>query len=154
MALLAAAILIFLSVPARPAITLEVLGSWTESIDAVDLIAGAGSDLTDSYESASNAIEVNITSSGTSWQMDIRKVDGNWHGDFVLYARRTADGTGVGTISGGDAYQQITGVDNLFFSGTKGRTGVNVQLKLSGVSIQVPPDTYITTVYYTITETA
>lgn len=137
----------------QAAISITVTGSWTETIDASDLQAGAGSDLIDTYESASDQIVIDITNATAApWRVDVRKSDANWHADFQLSVRRTSSGTGNGTISGGTSYQEVTDTDQSFFNGTKNRDGINVQLKLSGVSIQIPPDTYTTTVYYTVIE--
>ena len=132
---------------------ITVTGSWTETIDASDLQAGAGSDLIDTYESASDQVEIGITEAGgKNWRVDVRKSDANWHSNFQLSVRRTSSGTGPGTISGGTSYQEVTDTDQSFFNGKKNREGINVQLKLSGVSVQIPPDTYSTTVYYTVVE--
>jgi len=133
------------------AISITIFGSWTETIDVNDLIAGAGSDLQSTYASASDAITVDIgdVSPPSRWRVDIKKVDGNWHGSFAIDARRTSDGSGSGKINAGTAYQEITDIDNVFFDGSKTRSGIGIQLRLRGVSITVPPATYTTTIYYT-----
>ena len=136
----------------QAAISITVTGSWTQTIDASDLQAGAGSDLIDTYESASDAVSIDISQTGGDWRVDVKKVDTNWHSNFQLSVRRTSSGTGSGTISGGTSYQEVTDTDQSFFNGTKSRDGINVQLKLSGVSVQIPPDTYSTTVYYTVVD--
>jgi hypothetical protein len=133
---------------------ITVTGSWSETIDGSDLQSGAGSDLIDTYESQSDQIIIDITGAGMdSWRVDVSKVDGNWHGNFQLYVRRTSDGIGVGPINGGTTYQEVTDTDQSFFDSQQSRTDIHVQLKLEGVSIQIPPDTYSTTVYYTVVNT-
>jgi len=137
------------------AIAITVTGSWSETINAADLVAGPGSDLQSTYESAADAASIDISGTaggGDTWRLDIDKTDTNWHGDFILYARRTSSGTG-GSVSGGGAYQQITGTTTTFFTGSDDVTGIHIQLKLEGVSIQVVPDTYTTTVRYTVVDT-
>lgn len=130
---------------------ITVTGSWILTIDASDLLAGAGSDLIDTYESASDQIDIYIDAQGAkSWRVDVRKGDTNWHSDFQLSLRRTSDGTGYGFISGGTSYQEVTDTDQSFFNGGRDRSDIKVQLELSGVSVQVPTDTYATTVYYTV----
>lgn len=133
------------------AITIAVSGNWSETIDASDLQAGAGSDLIDTYEST-DPITIDILVTAGNWGLDVKKIDGDWHADLHLHAKRTSDGTGSGSISGGDAYQEITGIDQGFFNGNGDRSSVNVRLKLTGVSIQVPPNVYTTTVYYTVSD--
>jgi len=135
-------------------INITVTGSWSETIDASDLEAGAGSDLIDTYESIAGAVSISIsgtTGPSDNWRVDVKKVDTNWDSSFHLYVRRTSDGTG-GSVSGGTAYQEITDVDQSFFDGSDDVGGINIQLKLSGVSVQISPDSYITTVYYTVVD--
>lgn len=137
------------------AISISSTGNWSETIDALDLQAGAGSDLIDTYESAADQVSIDI--SGTTgptddWRVDVKKVDTTWHSSFHLYVKRTSDGTGSGSISGGTIYQEVTGTDQSFFSGSGDRSAAYIQLKLSGVSIQIPLETYTTTVYYTVVD--
>jgi len=135
-------------------ITITVIGSWSQTIDALDLQAGAGSDLIDTYESALDAVEIDIANAKLlNWRVDVRKDDTLWHSDFSLYVRRTSSGAGDGSISGGESYQVVSDTDQSFFSGSNDRKDIYVQLKLSGVSVQILPDTYTTTVHYTVVET-
>lgn len=136
------------------AIDIKSTGSWSETIDSLDLQAGPGSDLIGTYESASNQIKINVESTMQNWRVDVKKSDTNWHSNFQLYIRRTSDGTGnpQSSISGGTTYQQVTDIDQSLFNGYRERTDIDVQLKLTGVSIQIPPDTYATTVNYTVVE--
>lgn len=136
------------------AIDITAVGSWSLSIDSADLVAGAGSGLKNDYESAADAVSVSISATAgasDSWRIDVKKVDTNWQGNLILYVKRTSNGTG-GSVSGGTAYQEVTDINTSFFSGSDDVNGVKAQLKLSGVSIQVPIDTYTTTVYYTIVD--
>lgn len=133
---------------------ITVTGSWSGSIDGSDLQSGAGSDLVDTYESLSDQIIIDVTGAGmNSWRVDVSKVDGNWDGNFHLYVRRTSDGIGMGPINGGTAYQEVMDTDQSFFDSQQSRTDIHVQLKLNGVSVQIPPDAYSTTVYYTVINT-
>lgn len=134
------------------AIQIVVTGSWTRTIDAADLQGLAGSDLNPVYESATNQIGIDIRQTGTIWKVDIKKVDTSWHGNFHLFIRRTSNGSGSGSISGGTTYQEVTDADQAFFSGDDTRNFIDVQLRLEGVSVQIPQDSYSTTVYYTVTE--
>jgi hypothetical protein len=84
--------------------------------------------------------------------VDVKKSDTNWHANFQLYVRRTSDGSGSGSISGGTSYQEITDTDQSFFNGTLDRSNITGQLELTGVTVQIPVDTYTTTVYYTVVE--
>ncbi len=131
-------------------------GNWSETIDASDLIGGAGSDLTSTYESASAQTSITITNTQNNvddWRVDVRRADTTWHGNFTLSVQRTGDGTGGGSISGGVSYQAVGTTDASFFSGAGDRTGITVQLKLDGMSVQVPINTYSTTVTFTVVDT-
>ena len=131
-----------------------VTGSWFLTIDTSYLQSGAGSDLTNPFESASAEIEIeNKILNKKYWRVDVKKMDNNWHSNFNLYIRRTTDGTGKGWISGGTNYQEITDVDQSYFNGYSNRRNIGNQLKLDNVSVQIPSDTYTTTVYYTVIQT-
>jgi hypothetical protein len=134
-----------------------VSGSWSLAIDETDLQSGAGSDLIDTYESNTNQVYVNVTKSGGLftnwyWRVDITKTDGNWHNDFHLDVRRSSNGIGMGSISGLTSYQEIVNSAPPYFTGNRNRYLIGMQYRLRGVSVQVPPNTYTTTVIYTVTE--
>lgn len=141
---------------AQAIVSITVTSSWSKSIDASDasnLQTGAGKNLIDNHESARDAIEIDIdTFLEGDWMIDVNKVDTNWHSSFNLYVKRTSDGSGSGSISGGTSYQEATHVNETFFSRRHDRSNIHVQFKLSGVSIQVPPNTYSTMVYYTVVD--
>lgn len=144
----------FILVGGAWAITITITGSWTKIIDETDLQGPPGSDLTYSYESSTNEIIIDIGNCGSkdSWGVDVKKLDGNWHSNFYLYVKRTSDGSGApgSKTLGGTSYQEVTDIDQAFFTGKGIRTGIAVQLKLDGVSVQIPIDTYTTTIYYTV----
>ena len=134
------------------AIVIKVTGNWSVDIDASNLQAGAGSNLISTYESSADLVTIDISDTVGDWAVNVRMDEGgDWHPNLHLYVKRTSDGTG-GSISGGSVYQLLTDTDQPFFNGNGDRSGVNVQLQLTGVSIQVPPDVYITTVYYTVSD--
>ena len=131
---------------------ISVIGSWSETIDENDLLAGAGTDLKNSYESPDDQVLITISGTTGGWRVDIKKVDANWHANLALSVRRTGSGAG-GSVSGGDTYTEVTATDQPFFTGSGGVSGIKAQIKLSGISIQVLPDNYSTTVYYTVVDT-
>lgn len=136
------------------AIDIVIAGDWLLTVDASDLLAGAGSDLIDTYESIADVASISISgTAGASdnWRVDVKKVDTGWYGSFHLYVQRTSGGTG-GSVSGGTVYQEITDADQSFFNGSDDVSGIGIQFQLSGVSVQIAPDTYTTTVYYTVVD--
>ena len=134
------------------AIDITVTGDWLLTIDASDLQAGAGSDLEPNYTSASDAVQIDISNTAGNWRVEVKRIDSNWHGDFQLSVKRTSDGTGSGTISGGTTAVTVTQTDQEFFTGSSDRSDVHVELTLENVSVKIPPDTYTTTVYYTVVD--
>ena len=151
--LLAISVVLLLGVgPALQAINISVIGSWSRAVGELDLVAGGGSDLTFSYESALDQGLISISGTGKSWRVDVKKSDTTWHNDLRLDVQRTSAGTGAGSISGGTTYLEVTNVDTTFFSGNKSRSDVDVQLKISGVSVSLEIDSFSTTVTYTVTD--
>ena len=134
------------------AITLTVTGDWSETINVNDLQGGPGTDLISTYESASDEVVIDIDQTSSTWRVEHKRTDSTWHANFTLSEKRTSDGSGGGSISGGTSYTEITETDAQFFTGSQARSVVNVQLQLEGVSIQIPLDTYSTTVTYTVIE--
>jgi len=137
---------------------ITVTGTWTLTITEANLQNGPGSDLTDTYVSNANQVYVSIQKSGVGWftnwywRVDVRKSDSHWHGNFHLDVLRSGNGFGFGTITGGTSYREITDVDQSFFSGSRHRILIGLQYRLRGVSVQIPTDTYTTTVIYTVVE--
>ena len=125
-------------------------GNWFLTINAANLLSGAGSDLQAVYQSADNQVTIDVTKVSKDWSVTIQSVPSYWHADLSLYVRRRSDGSGPGLISGGLAWQQVTAISQTFFEGNKRRIGIEIQYSLRGVSIHVPPDTYSCSVVYTV----
>jgi hypothetical protein len=134
------------------AIRIRVTGQWSEIIDVNDLAGPPGSDLIPYQESAPNQSLVDITNTNRFWDVSIYKVDSLWPATFRLYVRRTGNGTGPGSISGGLNYLEITDAEQIFFSGSRQRRDIPLQFRLEGLSVQIPPQVYTTTIIYTVTE--
>jgi len=145
------AFLLFLISSSAASIEITSTGNWSVTIDSSNLINGAGSDLNSTYESTTYQVSLTISSTSGSWRVDVRKANTNWHTDLHLWVRRTGDGSG-GSVSNGTVYQELTGTDQPFFTGSDNVSGITLQLKLSGMSVQVPPDTYTATIYYTVVD--
>lgn len=129
---------------------IRVTGSWTFSIDETYL-SGPGEDLVDTYESALTQILMDIHGQKlASYQVTIQRSDVVWNSYFRVFARRTSDGTGNGYISGGTEYVEAGTSPQLFFTGGKNRSNIEIQLRLSGVTVGAEYGTYVTNVVYTI----
>jgi len=131
-------------------------GSWSIAIGVSDLLGGAGTNLTNSFESASGQVQLTIfNTAGLSdnWRVDVRRTDVNWPAGLVLLVRRTDDGTGSGSIIDGNSYQAVVTTDTPLFSGSGDRSTVGVQILLSGISVQVNPHLYAESLIYTVVDT-
>ena len=138
------------------AVDISMAGTWSVNIGSADLVAGVGSNLPDAWESETNqgvlAI-TNTTGDTDNWRVDISRSDANWPAALTIYVRRTSDGVGLGgSISGGLAYQAVDVDSSAFFSGSGDRTGVDVQLKVTGVSLAIQPNAYSTSIVYTVVD--
>jgi hypothetical protein len=139
-----------------PSLSLDVYltGSYTESIDANDLLTGAGSELVSSYESASDQVVIDIANSsgpGDAWRIDVNKSDVSWDGSITISVKRTSDGTG-GAIAGGTSYLEIVDSAQQFFTGIEDITGIDLQYKVDNISIGIDPGNYNTVIVYTVVD--
>jgi hypothetical protein len=142
--------------PAAAAPAVDVSGAWSLTLGADDLQAGAGSGLNSTYESGNSQAAVTVSDTTDpldTWRLDVSRTDAAWDSRLTLSVRRTGDGTGQGALSGGTGYHEIGLMDSTFFSGAGDRLSVPLQLKLTGVSLQIPPGAYSTTVTYTVVDT-
>lgn len=145
---------LFCLLPAA-AIDLAGAGGWSETVTAADLTAGAGTDLLATYTSAADALVFsvgNCLDPSDAWRVDVRRGDVTWASQLSLSVRRTGEGTGLGVINGGLDYLPVGTSDVAFFSGAGDRLGIPVQVQVGGVSIQVEPGSYSTTLILTVVD--
>ena len=145
---------IFLLVPSgTSALDIAATGGWSETINSSDLTSGAGSDLTGTYESSTNATVLDITNAanqGDRWRVDMQRSDSTWHANFTLYIKRITTNQ---KLNGGLSYTEIRTSTDTFFDGKGNYSGINCQYQLTGMSMAIPPNTYTTTVTFTIVDT-
>ncbi len=138
---------------AYAAASITIRGNWARTVNKYDLMGGAGTDLNSNYDSSNDQVTADITLATGPWRVNVRKSSLTWHGNLQLLIRRSSDGTGEGSISGGSNFQELTDTDMVFFEGSMERYNTGMQLRLTGMSVQVPPANYTTTIYLTIVET-
>ncbi|MDO9265249.1 MAG: hypothetical protein Q7U02_14865 [Desulfosalsimonadaceae bacterium] len=137
------------------AIDLSASGGLMRIVNASHLVAGAGSNLHTTFDdSAATSLSI-VDTSGSSdhWRIDVRRSDATWHNALGLYVKRISDGSGSGTVTGGLSHVEISGTEVEFFSGEGDRTGLFLSYELTGMSVAVSPNTYSTTVIFTIVDT-
>lgn len=125
-------------------------GDWVETVNATHLVSGAGSDLQPQFESISGVTTLTITNAPGSWTLRVRLAGSGGHGDVTVSVKRTSSGSGTGTIVDGSAYMPLTGSDAVLFSGTEDRSGISLQFKLTGLSRNVSPASYLSSIIFTV----
>ena len=97
-----------------------------------------------------NNATIRPTGDGATWQVVVSRTDAHWPTGARLWARRTSAGTGCDPVSGGEAFQEVFALDQVLFSGTDDCLGITVQLRLTGLSLDIAPDAYLTAVAYRV----
>jgi hypothetical protein len=135
-------------------LALTETGTWSIGTFAkAQLSGGAGTNFTGTQTSAVGAVKLTIkNTSMTGWNMTVRRVDVNWNGILHVFVKRTGNGTGAGTVSGGLVYQEITTANVVVFSGAGNKTNIPLQFQLTGLSVAVGIGTFSSSIVYTITE--
>ena len=142
-------VLLTLTVVAHP-VDLTSSGDWSESITSADLVAGAGSDVRSQLESVSGVTTLTISTAPGTWSLRVRLSGNGGSGDVTVQVKRTSGGSGGGSISGGTAYQALTGSDAELFSGSGDRSNISIQYKLTGLSRSIAPATYLSSIVFTV----
>ena len=125
-------------------------GDWVATINAANLVSGAGSDLQAQFESVSGVTTLTITNAPGAWSLRVRRSGSQWHGNVTAHVKRTSDGSGSGSISGGNAYAALAATDTELFSGSGARGNISLQFKLTGLSKTVSPATYLSSIIFTV----
>jgi len=112
-----------------------VNGKHVELINRTDLSAGVGSPILGVFESAPGTASVVIhtgTKRAKPWDVSVHSAQFRGsRDDFRIYIKRTDNGRGKGTITGGTDYIGIfKGGDTKLFSGTKCRDDIGIQIKV------------------------
>jgi hypothetical protein len=135
------------------ALAFTVTGGWTLPVGSAQLAGQAGSDFIPEQSSAANAVVIDVTGAlldTEPWFITVHRTDVLWDPTLTLSTRRTSEGVGGGTISGGSAYQTITLVAQSFFQGTGNRSSIQVQLRLGGISVTIGARALFTQVVLTL----
>lgn len=141
--------------------TITVVGSsWTPTIPA---ISEAGSDYGGTYTTSTGQLKLNVSVPvllGTGKVSVSYEQSSNWHNSLKIYISKLDNGSGLCVLcsitpSGATAFQEILQTDTEFFRvlavlNLANVNNINVNLRLSGVSVLVPVDNYSTRVIFTI----
>lgn len=134
------------------------IGQWSLRIGIFNSQSGAGSDLVGSYESALGRHYLSVQGAldnSDNWRIDVSRSDANWPSAVDLFVRRIdSTGTGTGVVeNGGTTYQEVETIPTSFCYGRGNIFDVELQYKISGISLQVPPGVYTTSVIFTVVDT-
>jgi hypothetical protein len=139
------------------AVSPKASGGWNFIVGKDNIPGGPGGNVTGDYESPVDAETLTVgacTSAADAWRIDIKKTDALWDSDLVISARIRNPGTGDGTLTSFGTYQVLTDTSMPFLSGTGNRTGIAIQLKVSGISIsRIQAGRYLADLVYTVTDT-
>ena len=131
-------VLLTMALAARvEAADVAIIGNWYEQIGPDDLILGAGSDFRSTFETGATGATLGIANTqGAPWTLWVKRDTSCWPAAVSLAVRRTSDGTGAGSVSGGTDYLIIQDYEQSLFQGVGDRSGIGLQLRLVGISVQ------------------
>ena len=137
---------------AAQAADLSSIGSWSQTLTASHLTAGAGSDLQNQTESVAGVTILTVSNAPGDWTLRARLGNGggNWSGNFALFVKRTSAGSGSGSVSGAESYVEITSTDTAIFSGSEDRNNLSLQFTLPGLASNVSAATYLSSIIFTV----
>jgi len=141
-----------------PGPQLFVSGDWTLTVEELgppSLLVPPGSPPV--WESPMPVARATIRRAGgkaQGWQVLIRRVDTLWPSGVTLEACLTDSGQG-GTVQtpywcAQGSFLTVSAQDQLFFWGSANPTDIGIGLRLSGISVDLSPGIYMTSVVYTI----
>lgn len=130
---------------------------WT--LDLTGEITEAGTDFIGTYTSAVDQGDIRVFGGGlnvnTLWTVSVSyQANIDWDTSVGVFVKRTGDGTtnvNNGTITGGNAFQQVGLIDQYFFEGRRRRNNIPIQYQLNNISVTTPAQSYTATIIYTLT---
>jgi hypothetical protein len=135
---------------AGQAADLIATGNWTQMVSAAQLVSGPGSNLPVQMQSMAGVTTLSISNAPGNWTLRVHRADGPWPSGLALFVKRTSAGSGSGTVSGGDSFVEMTGSDIELFSGSGPRSNIALQFRLTGLSVGVPPSSYLSSIVFSV----
>jgi len=114
----------------------------------------AGEDYSLETESKQDGVRMDIKKLKRQayWRVTVNKSDINWDNQVKVYVPRTSSGNGNGSVWGGTNYTLINNMPQTFMQGQGLLNNIYLQYKLSGISVELPANTYYTDIVYTLYE--
>ena len=145
---------------AQAQVVIVSVSNYREDVDENDLTVPleAGYDLEPMIETSAsfNQLDVLNVAKSKDWKVSVSRRDVNWPGALTLSVKRTSTGTacmgcsGVNVGLSPSTYIPLTAAEQNFIYGTGEVTGINIQMRIQGVSLTIDADTYSTEVIYTL----
>lgn len=141
------------SVPFGDGQTISGTGGWNFEITEADLSGPGGSALQNSYESPPETGSISVSNTSGGWFVSVRRTLGNWPAGVSLWVRRSSSGTySEGeTIAGGLSYQEVTDEGAVLFEGNGDGSGIGLDYRVTGVSVDDAADIYDAAANFSIT---
>jgi hypothetical protein len=137
--------------PEGRAAGIAVLGSCEVAVAPEWLLHAAHGRPGLAYTSDPAAVMLEVTgmsSSTAGWRVEVRREGAAWPRDLRLWVRRTGDGLGAGRLSGALTFTEVTPHGALLCLGQGDRTGIPLQFRLTGLSLNVPVGAHMTGLSY------
>jgi len=92
---------IFISLNPIWGVKLKINGFWNLDVDYTDLSGEGGSDFINEFLSTENVVTLSVDQKKSkNWELDVRKIDLNWHNQLHIHVRRSSEGVGDPAKSG------------------------------------------------------
>lgn len=124
--------------------------SWTTLVVGSSDLVSVGQNLTSSYSSSDGVLRINISNTAGAGYQVYAKLNSSLPNGMGISVLRVSDGTGGGSITGGDTPLALTTVDAAFFSGVNDRTDIQLRITITGVSLDAPPAVYTRYITFTV----
>ncbi len=131
---------------------IRIKGEVEFSFNYSNIKAGEDYELETSSQRDGATLSIKKLKKNSYWSVTVYKSDINWNRSVKVYVRRTNNGSGSGSTWGGSNYRQIRNIPLTFLQGSGTLSNIYLQYKLSGISVNLPSNTYYTDIVYTLYE--
>lgn len=149
------ACLIALAAGRVEAIDLTATGNLAAGAIPAAALVAAGTRPVGTYEyPSSTGLDVTLTKNKRdNWSIEVRHSTTSWPPAVKLWVKRSSNGIGAGTLSGGEIYQEVTASNRTLCSGAGDRSGISLAFQLTGLSLLDPPGSYHSSALFTVVDT-
>lgn len=144
---------LIVSGPVTVSQSISASGGWDLLLGEGNLVGPPGSDFPSEFESASGATTISVSDAfSIGWSVTVWRTAEDWPEGVRLFVRRTSSGNFNGDLNGGTAYQEVLAGETYFFDGSGNGSGVAIQYRLTGTSVEAGAALHESSVIFRITE--